>query len=172
MPRWIEFVFTTAFAALLSAFVAGSAAALDVKKTTLVTIPATFEVAVPIAKAWALASSVDGFCALAGFIPDPAAKTKAFAKVGDSLPATMWTDKGTLIATMVTKGKELRVAWEPENAAYLCGKRIVLSPAGDGTKIEYWDRYTDDQANVDETAAVVTKETEAGVTKFKLMAEK
>jgi hypothetical protein len=64
------------------------------------------------------------------------------------------------------------VTWEPETGGYLCGKRIVLTAAGKGTKVEYWDRYTDDQPNVDETAAQVVKETEAGVTKFKAMAEK
>ena len=152
---------------------AGPSNAVDVvvKKTTLVTIPATFEVKAPVATVWALASSVNGFCALTGFVPDAAAKTKTFAALGDAVKATVWSDTGTLVATHVTKEKDLRVTWEVANGAYLCAKRVVLSPTPTGTKIEYWDRYTDDQANVDETAAAVVKDTVAGIAKFTALAE-
>lgn len=166
------------FAALpllaLALALTGPSSAMEVvaRKTALVTIPAAFEVKAPVAKVWTVASSVEGFCTLTGFVPDAAAKTKAFAAIGDALPATVWTDKGMLVATHVTKEKDLRVTWEVATGAYLCGKRIVLSPTPAGTKVEYWDRYTDDQANVDETAAAVVKDTIAGIAKFIAMAEK
>ena len=121
---------------------------------------------------WAAVTSVGGFSALAGFTPADAEKSKAFTKTGDAFPAKMWTDSGTLVATRVTKEKELRVSWDPDGAHYLCAKRVVLSPTASGTKVEYWDRYTDDQANVDETAATVAKETEKGIAAFRAIAEK
>jgi hypothetical protein len=142
------------------------------KKTTLVTIPATFEVKAPVAAVWALATRVTGFCMLTGFVPDATATEKTFAALGDAASATVWSDSGVLVATYVAKEKELRVTWEVANGGYLCAKRIVLSPTPTGTKVEYWDRYTDDQANVDETAAEVVKETLAGIAKFTSMAEK
>jgi hypothetical protein len=145
---------------------------ITAKKTALVTIPATFRVAAPVSRVWATASSVAGFGAITGFVPAEGAKTTRFAEIGDALPATMWTDKGMLVATRVTNEKELRVAWEPESGGYLCGKRIVLTPVQGGTQVEYWDRYTDDQPNVDETAAQVVKETQAGIAKFTEMAQK
>jgi hypothetical protein len=70
------------------------------------------------------------------------------------------------------KDKELRVAWDPDGGHYLCSKRVLLSPTAAGTKVEYWDRYTDDQANVDDTAATVAAETEKGIAAFRLLAEK
>jgi len=147
-------------------------AELTAKKSTLVTIPATFEVKAPVAKVWSALTSVGGFSVLAGFTPAEAEKSRAFTKAGDSFPAKMWSDSGALVATRVTKEKELRVAWDPDGGHYLCAKRVVLSPTAAGTKVEYWDRYTDDQANVDETAAQVAKETEQGIAGFRALAEK
>ncbi len=155
-----------------SAAPTSSAAEVAAKMTTLVTIPAVFEVKAPIAKVWAAASSVEGFCAITGFVPDPGAPTKRFAAIGDAVPASVWTDRGMLVATYVAEEKELRVTWEVASGAYLCGKRLVLSPTAAGTRVEYWDRYTDDQANVDETAAAVVKDTVAGIAKFTALAEK
>jgi hypothetical protein len=48
----------------------------------------------------------------------------------------------------------------------------VLSPAGSGTKVEYWDRYTDDQPNADETAKQVATDTERAIAAFQRVAEK
>jgi hypothetical protein len=147
-------------------------AELTPQKTALITIPATFEVQAPVAKVWTALTTVGGFSTLSGFTPADAEKSKVFAKTGDAFPAKMWTDSGTLIAARVVKEKELRVTWDPDGGHYLCGKRIVLSPTTNGTKVEYWDRYTDDQSNVYETAAVVAKETEKGIAAFRVLVEK
>ena len=141
-----------------------------VKKGSLITIPATFEVKAPPAKVWAIVTSWEGFGALTGF--KPAGSEKSFSKVGDSVAAEVWEDKGRLVVTDITSEKELRVTWEPANASYLCAKRIVLTPSGAGTKVEYWDRYTDDQPNADETAKQVAADTEKAIEAFKKMAEK
>lgn len=157
----------------LAAVILGAAVAqgaLSVKKTSLITIPATFEVKASAEKVWTAVTSWEGFGALTGF--KPTGPEKSFSKVGDSVAAQVWEDKGRLVVTELVPGKELRVAWEPANASYLCAKRVVLSPAGSGTKVEYWDRYTDDQLNADETAKQVAADTEKAIAAFQRMAEK
>jgi hypothetical protein len=144
--------------------------ALNVKKTALVTIPATFEVKAPAVKVWTVVTSWEGFGVLTGF--KPTGPEKSFSKVGDSVAAQVWEDKGRLVVTELVPGKELRVAWEPANASYLCAKRVVLTAAGGGTKVEYWDRYTDDQPNADETAKQVAADTEKAIVAFQGAAEK
>ena len=74
--------------------------------------------------------------------------------------------------TYLSPDRELRVAFEPESASYLCSSRVILKPSGDGTSVEYTDRYSDDQPTVDQTARQVFQETMAAVDAFKLLAEK
>ncbi len=161
-------IFSFFAAAGLSA--ALSAAPLPVKKTALVTIPATIPVHAPPAKVWAVLTSLDGFGTLTGF--HATGGPKAFTKIGDAVPAKVWSDSGRLVVTELVPEKELRVAWEPANGHYLCSKRIVLSAASGGTSLEYWDRYTDDQANAEETAQKVAAETEKQIAAFRALAEK
>jgi uncharacterized protein YndB with AHSA1/START domain len=151
------------------ACVAAASGALTVKKGTLVTIPATIDVKAPPAKVWSAITSLDGFAALTGF---KATGGAAFRKIGDSAPATAWEDKGRLVVTELVPEKELRVSFEPAQGHYLCQKRIVLSPSAGGTRIEYWDRYTDDQPNAEQTAQQVVAETEKSIDAFKRMVEK
>ena len=161
-------------ALLLLAFAAAAAAAraapIVVKKTALITIPAAIVVNAPAAKVWAAVTSLDGFGALTGF--QATGGSKSFSKVGDAVPARVWTDSGRLVVTELLPEKELRVAWEPANGSYLCSKRVVLTPFQGGTRVEYSDRYTDDQPNADETAAQVALETEKHLAAFKALAEK
>ena len=146
------------------------ASPLPVKKTALVTIPATFTVDAPPQKVWDALVSADGFGTLTGFHATGGAKS--FTKIGDAVPAQVWSDSGRLVVTELVSGKELRVTWEPAKGHYLCSKRIVLSPAGAGTSLEYWDRYTDDQPNADETARKVVADTAQHVATFRKMVEK
>lgn len=95
----------------------------------------------------------------------------SFTQLGQTVEAQVWEDKGLLVVTGFDPGKELRVTWEPKNASYLCAKRIVISPSGSGTLVEYWDRYTDDQPNVDETAKQVRDETVKAVSVFESLAK-
>ncbi len=144
------------------------------QKGTLVTVSGTFEIKAPPEKVWKTISSVAGFCALTGFKPDTGQNTLAFTKIGDHVSAQIWGDKGHLIATVVEQKKELRVTWDPSGGHYLCAKRIVLKPSGQGTTVEYWDRYSDDQpaAKVDETLKQVTAETKTAIETFRTLAEK
>ena len=96
---------------------------------------------------------------------------------GQVIVSTAQSDSGDVVLRVRDTGigmdeKELRVAWEPGNASYLCSKRVVLSPFPGGTRVEYTDRYTDDQPNADETARQVAQETEKHLAAFKALAEK
>lgn len=156
--------------AFAAAAAAASAAPIAVKKTALITIPAAIIVNAPAAKVWAAVTSLDGFGALTGF--QATGGPKSFSKIGDTVPAKVWTDSGRLVVTEFVPEKELRVAWEPGNGSYLCSKRVVLTPFSGGTRVEYSDRYTDDQPNADETATQVALETEKHLAAFKALAEK
>ncbi|HTD52366.1 MAG TPA: hypothetical protein VK780_05025 [Thermoanaerobaculia bacterium] len=147
-------------------------AGVAAKKTALITIPATFEVNATPTKVWASLTSIEGFGTLTGFQPQAGQKPSAFSKVGDHLLAQVWEDKGRLIVTEFVPVRELRVAWEPEKGHYLCQKRVVLSPSGGGTSVEYWDRYTDDQLNADDTAKQVVADTEKHIEAFRRLVEK
>jgi hypothetical protein len=142
------------------------------KKTALITIPVAFEVKATPTKVWASLTSIEGFGTLTGFQPQAGQKLSAFSKVGDHLLAQVWDDKGRLIVTEFVPMRELRVAWEPEKGHYLCQKRVVLSPSGAGTSVEYWDRYTDDQPNADATAKQVVADTEKHIEAFRSLVEK
>lgn len=146
------------------------AAPLPVRKTALVTIPATITVNAAPSKVWGVLTSLDGFGTLTGFHATGGAKS--FTKIGDAVPARVWSDSGRLVVTELVPEKELRVAWEPAKGHYICSKRIVLSPSGAGTSLEYWDRYTDDQPNADETAKQVAAETEKQIAAFRALVEK
>ena len=162
MKKTVSFVvFSTLAASLLAA---------DFKKTSLITIPQAIEVKASPAAVWASLTTWEGFGALTGF--KPTGPEKKFSKVGDSTAAKVWDDRGTLVVTGLVPEKELRISWEPENASYLCAKRIVLKPSAGGTTIQYWDRYTDDQPNADETARKVVADTAQHVAAFRKMVEK
>lgn len=154
----------------LTILCAGAAqAGLSAKKGMLVSIPATLELKAPPAKVWAAVTSMEGFAALTGFKTTGGA---SFGKLGDSVAAQAWEDKGRLVVTEFVPQKELRVTFEPARGHYLCQKRIVLTPSAVGTRLEYWDRYTDDLPNADATARQVVAETEKMVAAFQKMVEK
>lgn len=101
---------------------------------------------------WSILVSADGLQALSGFILDEGEGEKPLSKVGDSMAATAGSDKGRVIATMV-QNRELRVLFEPENAAYVVHKRFLVATAGNGCVVQYWSQYTDFESEVDERAA-------------------
>lgn len=145
---------------------------LPVRKTALVTIPSRMELEAPPARVWAVVCSDRGFGALTGFTAAPAAAKHVFSRLGDSIGASISSDKGRLTVTGFTPLRELRVTWEPENASYLCSTRIVLTKSAAGTTLEMWDRYSDDQPNVDETAKKVADATAQGEAGFRALVGK
>lgn len=160
-----------ALALLVTAGPSVRAEVLPVKKSAMVLIPSKLDVKAPVARVWGAVCSVRGFCLLTGFTPDPASKGRLFARLGDHVRAGIWSDKGTLVVTGFVPSRELRVTWEPENAGYLCAKRIVISKTAAGASLEIWDRYTDDQPTVDDTAKKVSGETAKALAAFRELVE-
>jgi uncharacterized protein YndB with AHSA1/START domain len=157
-------------AVVFSTFAVALLDAADFKKTSLITIPKTIELKAAPADVWKVLTTWEGFGALTGFRPTDA--QKSFSKVGESVTAQVWDDTGTLVVTGLVPQKELRVSWEPDNASYLCAKRILVKPSAAGTTLEYWDRYTDDQPDAEQTAKKVVTQTAQHVAAFRKMVEK
>ena len=87
------------------------------------------------------------------------------AKVGDALEYTdEWGGGGRSIVTYLVRDKELRVAHEPNKGDYICQAKFILTPTASGTKVEYWEQYTDESAPKDLEATAAKMETEMGGT--------
>lgn len=143
----------------------------EYKRSSLVRLEAKIDLKAPAAKVWDAITSSKGFAAATGFkIADT---DKRLAKLGDAVPASVWSDKGNLVCTFGAEGKELRVSFEPDNGNYLCQKRITLEAQGGGTRLMVLDRYSDDQTDtVDKTAKDVMAEMPKQLAAFQAMVEK
>ncbi len=156
-------------AAAVLACSAALAAAATVKKTAFVTIPVSVEVKAAPAVVWKTLNSPVGLAVLSGFATS---SMSSFTKVGDFADGEVAGDKGRYVVTELVPEKELRLAFEPAKGHYLCQVRAQLSPSGAGTKLDIWERYTDDQPNADETAAKQAADLETRVTALRKMVEK
>jgi uncharacterized protein YndB with AHSA1/START domain len=91
--------------------------------------------------------------------------TAHLMKVGDALDYTdEWGGGGRSVVTYIVKDKELRVAHEPNKGDYMCQAKIVLTPAAGGTKVDYWEQYTDESSPTDMQATAAKMETEMATT--------
>ncbi len=87
------------------------------------------------------------------------------AKVGDVLEYTdEWGNGGRSIVTYLVKGKELRVAHEPNKGDYICQAKFILTPTATGTKVDFWEQYTDESGPKDMEATAGKMETEMSET--------
>jgi len=153
------------------AFALSQKPAAEYKRSTLVRLEASVDLKVPPAKAWESLTSSKGFAAATGF--QIAEARSSLSKVGDALPASVWSDRGRLVCTFASEAKELRVAFEPDNGSYLCQKRITLEAQAGGTRLVVIDRYTDDQTEtVDKTAKDVLAEMPKQLAAFQALVEK
>lgn len=85
------------------------------------------------------------------------------AKVGDVLDySDDWGNGGRSVVTYCVKDRELRVAHEPNKGDYMCQAKFILTPAAAGTKVEYWEQYTDESGPRDMEATAGKMETEMG----------
>jgi uncharacterized protein YndB with AHSA1/START domain len=79
--------------------------------------------------------------------------------VGDVLDyRDAWGNGGRSIVTYIEKGRELRVAHEPQKGDYMCQAKFVLTPEGTGTKVDYWEQYTDESKDADREATAARVE--------------
>ena len=85
----------------------------------------------------------------------------SITRVGDVLEYTdEWGNGGRSVVTYMVKGKEMRVAHEPNKGDYMCQAKFVLEPSGAGTRVHLWDQYTDESPAGDMQATAQKMETE------------
>src|SRR5262249_30989789 len=93
---------------------------------------------------------------------NPANAKVAITKVGDVLDYTdEWGHGGRSVVTYLAKDRELRVAHEPNDGSYVCQSKLVLTPKGNTTVVDYWDQYSDESALHERTATMSKMESEA-----------
>jgi hypothetical protein len=81
-------------------------------------------------------------------------------KVGDVLDySDEFGNGGSSIVTYLVKDKELRVAHEPNKGDYMCQAKLILAPTATGTRVEYWEQYTDESSPRDMDATALKMET-------------
>jgi len=147
-------------AALLAVLLAGSASAA-VKKSALVKVTVEAQVAAPPSAVWAQLTQGKNLVTWCPMWKAPANAKVSLARVGDVLDFTDdWGNGGRSVVTYLAKDKEIRVTHEPNNGSYMCQARLVLSPAGGGTKLSWTDSYTDDGALKDQQANSAKMEAE------------
>jgi uncharacterized protein YndB with AHSA1/START domain len=96
---------------------------------------------------------------------------KKMMKVGDNAAAKYGGDTGSWILVYAKPSSELRYAWEPDNGSYLCQARWLLTPAGNGTKVSYEDRYTESGPQTAEAIAEQIKSYNQALARLKSVCE-
>ena len=95
----------------------------------------------------------------------------AVRKVGDVLDYTdEWGHGGRSVVTYLAPHRELRVAHEPNDGSYVCQAKLVLTPKGNETMVDYWEQYTDESPAKDKVATAAKMESEMGQTLARLKA--
>ena len=77
----------------------------------------------------------------------------------------------TLVLIYAKPDTELRYTLDPENASYICQKRWLLTPAGNGTKVRIEDRYTESGSQSAESLAAQVKDWNEALSRLKKLSE-
>ena len=92
---------------------------------------------------------------------NPANAKVAITKVGDVLDFTdEWGHGGRSVVTYLARDRELRIAHEPNDGSYVCQAKLVLTPKGNTTTVDYWEQYSDESAPKDRSATMSKMESE------------
>jgi carbon monoxide dehydrogenase subunit G len=118
---------------------------------------------------WAVLTDVQKVGSALGF--EYKGVAKKMEKAGDNVQMKVWGDSGTYILIYAKPGSELRYAWEPDNATYICQERWTLAPSGKGTKVTYEERYTESGPQTAEAIAEQAKNYEQALAKIKALCE-
>jgi uncharacterized protein YndB with AHSA1/START domain len=123
------------------------------------------EIAAPPAAVWAQLTKGKNLVTWCPVWKSPANAKVVLAKVGDVLDYTdEYGNGGRSVVTYLVPNKEIRVAHEPNDGSYVCQARLVLTPRGKGTEIEYVEQYTDESAPADLEATAKKMEAEMSET--------
>jgi uncharacterized protein YndB with AHSA1/START domain len=99
------------------------------------------------------------------------ATTTKVDKVGATLALKTPYDTGNLVVIGVKPQSELKVAFSPDNASYICASRFVLTPSGATTKVTLDDRYTESGAQKAEDLDAQVRDLDAGLAALKAAVE-
>ena len=151
--------------AALALLGAGSAALARPEKVTVVRLYGETEVAAPPAAVWGYLTTGKNIVTWCPQWKNMKNAAVNITKVGDVLTYTdEWGNGGRSIVTYLAKGKELRVAHEPNKGDYMCQAKLVLAPTAKGTTVRYWDQYTDESPPQDQEATAGKMEAEIAST--------
>jgi len=96
---------------------------------------------------------------------NPSNAKVAIAKVGDVLDFTdEWGHGGRSVVTYLARDRELRIAHEPNDGSYVCQAKMVLTPKGNTTVVDYWEQYSDESAAPNRAATMSKMESEVNRT--------
>lgn len=152
-----------ATAALLAAIATVSMAAHT--QVPVMRFHAQADVAAPASAVWAHLTSGKNLVTWCPVWKSPKNAAVNLMKVGNVLDFTdQWGGGGRSVVTYLVKDKELRVAHEPNKGDYMCQAKIVLTPAAGGTKVDYWEQYTDESAPKDMEATAAKMEADMAAT--------
>ena len=137
------------------------AAFADHTQVPVVRVHAQAQIAAPPAAVWAWMTQGKNLVTWCPQWKAPSNAKTSIAKVGDVLEYTdEWGNGGRSIVTYMVKGKEMRVAHEPNKGDYMCQAKFILEPVGAGTHVQLWDQYTDESPATDLQATAQKMETE------------
>jgi hypothetical protein len=145
------------------------------KQVPVVRLEAHAEISAPPAAVWKHMTTGKNLVTWCPVWKSPSNAKINISKVGDVLDFTdQWGGGGRSIVTYLDLDKEIRVAHEPTDGSYLCQSRLVLAPAGSGTRVAYMEQYTDESSAEDlkATAAKVEEEMKETLAALKKLVEK
>ena len=145
--------------ALALAAIAGTASA-DHRQITMISLHSEIEIAARPAAVWTFITTGKNY---ATWCPSWKAARNAridITRAGDVLDyMDEFGNGGRSIVTYAVRNRELRVAHEPNKGDYVCQAKFLLTPSGRGTKLEFWDQYTDESAEADREATIAKMQT-------------
>ena len=137
----------------------------DHTQVPVVRVHADAQIAAPPAAVWACMTQGKNLVTWCPQWKAPSNAKSSIAKVGDVLDYTdEWGNGGRSIVTYMVKGKEMRVAHEPNKGDYMCQAKFILEPVGAGTRVHLWEQYTDESPAADIQATAKKMETELAST--------
>ena len=152
---WATLAALACLAALVSSALAKHA------QVPVVRLHSQAEIAAPPAAVWAHLTSGKSLVTWCPVWKNGKNAAVNLTRVGDVLDySDEWGNGGRSVVTYLVRGKELRVAHEPDKGDYMCQAKIVLTPTAGGTRVDYWEQYTDESAPKDMEATAAKMETE------------
>jgi hypothetical protein len=152
-----------------------ASATVELKQIPVVCFHATAEVQAPATAVWSFMTQGKNFITWCPEWKNPSNASINLNRVGDWVDYTdQWGNNGRSVVTFMVRGKELRVAHEPNKGDFLCQAKMILEPGAKGTTVHYYEQYTDESqpADLEATAKKVAAEMERTLAALKARVEK